>query len=158
MEIWKPLRNFPGYDGSSEGRIKNVRTQRILNNHIDEKGRVKACLRKNNKQYTVKVARVLADTFLGEHPGMDICHKDLDHSNVQINNLEWRTRSETISSAFKRGSKLPSRGTAIRVIETNDIYRSVSECARAIGCDRSEIFKCLNGKRKHIKGYHFERV
>ena len=38
MEIWKPIRDFPGYNASSEGRIMNVRTQRILKPVIDEYG------------------------------------------------------------------------------------------------------------------------
>ena len=158
MEIWKPLRNFPSYNGSTEGRIMNIRTQRILKTFINEKGYEKVCLRKNNQQYTVSVHKVIAETFLGEHPGMDVRHKDLNRSNNRPDNLEWCTRAETISDAFERGSKLPSRGTQVRVVETGDIYRSISECSRATGCDRSEIFKYLAGRRQHVKGYHFEVV
>ena len=158
MEIWKPLKNFPSYNGSSEGRIMNIKTQRILKTFVNNKGYVIISLRKNNKQYTVKVARVIAETFLGEYPGMDICYKDLDRSNVQVDNLEWCTRSEAITRSFEFSNRLPSRGTPIRIVETSDVYRSVSDCARDIDCDRSEIFKCLAGKRDNIKGYHFERI
>lgn len=158
MEIWKPLKNFPSYNGSSEGRIMNIRTQRILKTFISTKGYVQVCLRKNNRQYTVRVGKIIAETFLGEHPGMDVTYKDLDRTNVCVDNLEWCTRSETISRAFERGSKLPSRGTPIRVLETGETYRSASDCARDINCDRSEIFKCLAGKRDNIRGYHFERL
>ena len=156
MEIWKPLRNFPSYNGSSEGRIMNIRTQRILKTFINEKGYEKVCLRKNNQQYTVSVHKVIAETFLGEHPGMDVRHKDLDRSNNCADNLEWCTRSELISKAFERGSKLPARATRVRVIETGLIFNSVAECARALGCDKSEIFKQLAGKRENVKGLRFE--
>ena len=78
MEIWKPLKNFPSYDGSSEGRIRNIRTQRILKTYINEKGYETVCLRKNGRQYTVKVSKVIAETFLGEHPGMDVRNKNGD--------------------------------------------------------------------------------
>lgn len=158
MEIWKSLKNFPGYNGSTEGRIMNIKTQRIMKTFIDDRGYVKVCLRKNNQQHTVKVARVLAETFLGECSGMDICYKDLDRSNVRVNNLEWCTRSEAVNRSFELSNRAPSRGTPIRIVETHDIYRSASECARAVDCDRSEIFKCLAGKRNNIKGYHFERL
>lgn len=134
----------------------NIRTQRILKTFINEKGYEKVCLRKNNQQYTVSVHKVIAETFLGEHPGMDVRHKDLDRSNNRIDNLEWCTRSELISEAFERGSKLPSRATRVRVIETGLIFDSIAECARVIGCDRSSISKCLAGRLNHAKGYHFE--
>lgn len=158
MEIWKPLKNFPSYNGSTEGRIMNIRTQRILKTFADSKGYIKVCLRKNNQQYTVRVAKVIAETFLGEHPGMDVSYKDLDPTNVCADNLEWCTRSEVIRKSFERGGRVPSRSIPVRVIETNDIFRSVNECARSIGCDKSEIFRCLNGERASVKGYHFERL
>lgn len=158
MEIWKPLRNFPSYDGSTEGRIRNIKTRRIMKTFTDERGYIKVCLRKNNQSYTVKAARVLAETFLGEHPDLDVTYKDLDRSNLRINNLEWCTRSKVIQDAFDRGSKIPVRCTPIRVIETDDIYSSVSECARAVQCDKSDIFKYLAGNRDNVRGYHFERL
>ena len=41
MEIWKPLKNFPSYNGSTEGRIMNIRTQRIMRTYTNSKGEVK---------------------------------------------------------------------------------------------------------------------
>lgn len=102
MEVWKPLRNFPSYNGSSEGRIMNIRTQRILKPTINEKGYYQVCLRKNNVQYSVRVHRVIAETFLGENPGMDVRHKDDDRLNNNMDNLEWCTRSEIMSRRRRR--------------------------------------------------------
>ena len=158
MEIWKPLRNFPSYNGSSEGRIMNIKTQRIMKTFTNEKGYVQVCLRKNNQQYTVKVHKVIAETFLGECQGMDVRHKDFNRSNNRVDNLEWCTRSETIKSAFERGSKLPSRRISVRVVETGNTYNSIRSCARDINCDQTEICKYFAGKCQHVKGYHFERI
>lgn len=107
MEIWKPLRNFPSYDGSTEGRIRNVRTQRIQKPTLNKNGCLKVSLYKNGRRYTVKVRRVIAETFLGAHPGMDVRHKDNNCLNVRLNNLEWCTRSELIKAAYNRGTKKP---------------------------------------------------
>lgn len=158
MEIWKPLRNFPSYNGSSEGRIMNIKTQRIMKMYINEKGYVQVCLRKNNRQYTVRVAQVIADTFLGEHPGMDVTYKNGNRSDVSADNLEWCTRQEVIQRAFERGDRVPSRQIPIRVIETGEAYDSIRECARDIGCHQTDICKCISGKIKQVKGYHFERI
>lgn len=158
MEIWKPLKNFPRYNGSTEGRIMNIRTQRILKTFVNSQGYELICLRKNNKQYTVKVGRVIAETFLGEHPGMDVGYKNGDRLQNNISNLEWRTRQETIRDAFDRGTKVPSRQIAIRVIETGATYSSIRECAKDLGCCQSDISRCLQGKSKQVNGYHFERA
>lgn len=101
MEIWKTLKNFPSYNVSSYGRIMNVKTQRILKTFINEKGYQTVCLRKNNKQYTVRVHKLIAETFLGKQSGMDVRHKDRNRSNNHVDNLEWCTRKETINNAFK---------------------------------------------------------
>ena len=158
METWKPLRNFPSYNGSSEGRIMNIRTQRILKTFVNEKGYETVCLRKNNQQHTVKVHKVIAETFLGEHPGMDVRHKNGDRSKNNIDNLEWCSRQETIASAFERGTKIPSRQIPVKVLETGKRYSSIRECARDINCSQTEICKYLSGKRSHVKGYHFECI
>ena len=158
MEIWKPIRDFPCYNASSEGRIMNVRTQHILKPVIDEYGYSKVTLRKNGKQYCVRVHRLIADTFLGDSENLDVRAKNLDISNTRPDNLECCTRSETIMRAYERGSKAPSNRTRIRVIETGDIFESISECARELGCNKSSISKFLSGRLNDVKGYHFEVV
>ena len=89
---------------------------------------------------------------------MDVRYKDSDKSNIRVENLYWSTRSETIQSAFVRGTKTPQHRTPVKVIETKDIFESVAECGRILGVDKSAIFKCLRGYQDSIKGYHFERV
>lgn len=158
MEVWKPLRDFPSYNGSSEGRIMNVRTQKILRTKINDNGYEQVCLRKNNRPYTVRVHKLIAETFLGPHPGMDVRHIDLDRTNNRVENLYWTSRSETITDAFERGSKTPPQNTAVRVIETDEVYESVAKCARTIGCSRTDIFKQLAGILPHVKNLHFERL
>lgn len=158
METWKPLKNFPSYNGSTEGRIMNIRTQRILKTFINNNGYEIICLRKNNKQYTVKVGRVIAETFLGEHPGMDVGYKNGNRSQNNISNLEWRTRQETIRAAFESGNKVPSRQIAVKVVENNNTYNSIRACARDLDCYSTDICKFLSGKVKQVKGYHFKRL
>jgi hypothetical protein len=136
----------------------NVRTQRILKSQINEKGQEQLTLRKNNHQYTVKVHRIIAETFLGEHPGMDVRHRDLNPQNNRVDNLYWSSRKETINDSFERGDRLPNHRTPIRVIETGEVYESVAKCSRETGCASSDIFKCMAGTAPHVKGYHFERL
>ena len=53
-ETWLPCREFPDYEVSSEGKIRNIYTGRILKTNINDKGYEIVCLRKDGKQYTRK--------------------------------------------------------------------------------------------------------
>ena len=158
MEIWKPLYGFPSYNGSSEGRIMNVRTQRILKTQRNDRGYETATLRKNNQQYSVRVHKLIAQTFLGDHPGMDVRHRDLDRSNNRVDNLYWSTRKETVNDYFDMGLRTPARCIPVSVVETGEVYSSIRACARDTGCSQSEICKQLAGKISHVKGLHFKEV
>lgn len=92
MEIWKPAHKFPGYECCSDGRIRNIRTQRVQKPFSDKKGRMKVSLYKDRKRYNVKPKRIVAETFLGEHPGMEVRLRDGDRTNTAVSNLEWFRR------------------------------------------------------------------
>lgn len=111
MEEWKQLKNFPGYEGSTEGRIRNIRTQKIQKPIANDKGYLKVDVYKNKRRRNVKVSRLIAETFHGSHPGMDVRYKDSDRSNVSADNLEWCTRSELIKDAYSKGTKKPRKST-----------------------------------------------
>ena len=107
MEEWKQLKNFPGYEGSTEGRIRNIRTQKIQKPTPSEKGYLKVSLHKNKKRYSVKAGRAIAETFLEGRSDMDVRYKDNDRTNISVDNLEWCTRSDLIKDAYLRGTKKP---------------------------------------------------
>lgn len=158
METWKPLKNYPGYEGSTEGRIKNIRTQHVLKPNLTDKGVAQLTLVKDERPRTVKIHRAIAATFLDGDPNLDVRHKDRDRSNNRVDNLEYITRSDLIQEAFDRGSKRPSRQIPVRVVETGQQYDSIRACARDTGCAQAEICKYLSGKRPHVKGLHFEKI
>ena len=157
MNKWKPLYNYPGYEGSPDGQIRNVRTQRVLKPVINGSGVPVLSLQTDNGQRSVNARRVLAETFTGEHPGMDVRYRDPDNDSLAIDNLEWCTRSETIQRGYDRGTKKSPTCVRVRVVETGETYDTIKECAEATGCDKSDISKYLAGKRKSIKGLHFVR-
>ena len=159
MEWWLQLKDFPDYDVSNEGRIRNRRSGRILKPQQNDRGYEQISIRKNNKYHNQRVHRLVADTFFdGDHEGYDVNHIDGNKRNNHISNLEFCTRQENIRHAFDTGLKKPSRQMRVRVKETGKIYESLRECERSTGCSETEISKYLKGKRTHVKGYHFEKV
>ena len=163
-EKWIPAYGFPKYEVSSEGRIRNFKTGKILKTQINQKGYEVLTLMRNGRQHTVRVHRLVAESFYGSpHDGMYVKHIDDDVSNNKASNLEFSTRKEIIRHAIERGtmSKNDYGKPRIRVrdITTGIVYNSLNECERDTGIDHSEISKYISGKIKYpIKGHMFERI
>lgn len=79
------------------------------------------------------------------------------HNNCSYN-LEWTTASENIQHAIRTGLKPAPEGRTIRIVETGNVYDSISECARAIGGIRKNVSACLTGRKHTHRGFHFEYV
>ena len=51
-----------------------------------------------------------------------------------------------------------SYGTAIRIVETGEIFDTRTQCAQHLGVNVSMISMCLSGKAKTCRGYHIELI
>lgn len=160
MSRWNRSNLYPRYDVSDDGQIKNNKTGRIMKTAINTRGYEQVCLRDDNKtQHTVRVHRLVADAFLdGDKEHLDVNHIDGDKLNNRASNLEWCTRKENIAHAYDTGLKVDKTKVKVRVVETGEEYDSLSACSRSIGGDRGQIHRCLIGKEKSCRGYHFEAV
>lgn len=158
-EEWRKLKDFSKYEGSSEGRIRNSKTGRILKTSLKEKRYEQVSLFKDKKSHTKSVHCLIADAFYdGDHTGLEVNHIDGNKLNNRIDNLEYCTRSANTLHALKMNLRKPPNQIGIKIVETGEVYNSVRECARSIGCDPYTIRTRLRGYDKPYKGYHFERV
>lgn len=169
-EIWKPIPNFEGlYEASNIGRIRSVErkvssgkgertvSSKILKPILDEWGYEKVSLSKGGKCVSRKVNRLVAQAFIpnpNNYPQVN--HKDGIKTHNYIENLEWCTASQNMKHCFENG--MSDWRTKVKIIETGQVFNSLSECARAIGGHINNIQMCLKGRRKTHKGYHFEIV
>lgn len=118
-EEWKSITDFPNYEVSSLGRVKNIITNKLKACRVDLFGYKCTDLYNNGKSKTIKIHKLVAEAFIGDRPlNYDINHIDGNKQNNVYTNLEYCTRSENIRHAFKLG-----------LIKVDDVWREKSRLA-----------------------------
>ena len=161
-EVWKVVEDYPNYEVSNLGRVRNKSTGRLMTQKIGREGHyMSVYLSNKGKENTQRVHRLVADAFLGKHPDLMVNHIDGNKLNNNVSNLEWCTSGENNRHAIKMGLNHPGayQKRPIRVIETGEIFDGVVECANAIGGDFRNVYRSLNHERHYpVNGLHFEYV
>ena len=106
MEHWIQIKDY-NYEASSEGRIRNLDTKRVLKPAIHKNTgyqRVSLCTG-FKKQTNFRVNRLVAEAFI-ENPYNKpyVHHKDGNKLNNKANNLEWVTAKENTKYAIDAGT------------------------------------------------------
>lgn len=124
VEVWKDVKGYEGlYQVSSLGRIKSFEKcvnrgkchrgwkEHLLAFGIDGSGYFRTNLANLGKNRTVKVHRIVAETFLDNPDNLpQVNHKDGDKQNNHVDNLEWCDASHNIRHAFEHGLNRKPKG------------------------------------------------
>lgn len=159
-EIWKQIEDFPNYEVSNRGRVRNKKTGRLKTQRLGRNERyISVWLIHNGVEATRRVHRLVAEAFLGKHPNLIVNHIDGDRTNNNVENLEWCTAAENNRHAIDTGLNHPGayQKRPVRVVETGEIFDGVVECANAIDGNFQNVHAALNHKNRHtVNGLHFE--
>lgn len=149
MEDWRSIDEFPDYQVSSEGRVRNVRTGRVLTPSWVQGCKV-VPIRRENRPKNHYVHRLVAMAFIRpDIEGLQVKFVNGDKNDCSTRNLRV--------TDF-RAPKPRATGRKILVVETGDIYNSVQQCADAINGRREGIYSVLSDRAWTYKGYHFQYV
>lgn len=160
MERWEPLEDFPGYEVSDQGRIRNENTGRLLGIYDNGYGVLQVVMRRNGRPTARAVHKLVAEVFI--HPGPEGAvpiHIDGDHTNNSADNLEWKplwfARKRTLG--FRREEPLDRR--PVRRVSTGEVYLNAREAARALGSLEEQILWAARwGEGRYHKGSSWEFV
>lgn len=156
---WKTITGYPDYKVNVYGEVYSIRKGRILTPQQNIWGYLFVTLYNENGPKIHTIHRLVANAFI---PNIDdkpqVNHIDGCKRNNRVNNLEWCTNSENEKHAFSLGLKHPTRQKKIRIVETDEIYDSIHECARVINGNFTAISNCIRGISKTHLGYHYEVV
>lgn len=94
-EIWKIIEDFPNYEVSTFGNIKNKTTNKILKPSLNSSGYYRNTLVNTLKTKVVTLHKAVAEAFI-QNPlnKPTVNHKDRNKLNNKVENLEWATNVE----------------------------------------------------------------
>ena len=153
IEEWKDIKGYEGlYKVSNTGKVMSVERYRknhtklqlvpaaIKSSRTDPQGYHQIDLYKDNIQHTVRVHRLVAETFIDNPLGKDtVNHIDGNKDNNRADNLEWATSEEQNRHLYKHNLKKKENiqkavsamnaasSKKVRCVETNEIFKSCSE-------------------------------
>lgn len=105
--MYAVIRNHPNYLISSNGDVRNVKTDKFLKNSRSGNGYLTCFVDGKNEL----LHRLLAETFIPNPDNLPcINHKDGNKLNNTLSNLEWCTYGENEKHAYKTGLKKYSHG------------------------------------------------
>ena len=170
MEEWKSIEEFPNYEISSLGNVKNIITGKVLKNSV-KGGYCHVSLTNENYKKTLLVHRLVALAFI-ENPEnkLEVNHKDKNKLNICVSNLEWMSRRE--NNIHKcQGVKITSNKNkeVLRINKnTNEIlekYNSIELAGtwvfnngytKTVHNGRNAIGNCLSGLSKLAYNFKWE--
>lgn len=164
MEIYKVISNYPNYEVSNLGNVRNKKTGKVLKPGKDGDGYLHVVLCKEGKTKLFKVHRLVANAFL-QNPNNkpQINHINGIKTDNRLENLEWVTCSDNIKHAFRTGLKFKSEkaGTPkqrVRCIETNQEFESQLSASKYFGCNPCSIHDSIHFGYRVLKQFHFELI
>ena len=108
-EDWRSVSEYLNYRVSSLGRIRHIKTGRILKSHSDTNGYLVIWLSKEQIRKRYSVHRLVAREFI-EKPDntKNVDHIDHNKDNNNMNHLRWASRSQNNMNMSKRVRHCPS--------------------------------------------------
>lgn len=168
MMIWRDVSGYEGlYQVSDSGVVRNKRTSAVLKVSINHGGyeRVKLYKHIDGKRVakTFLVHRLIALSFVpNEENKPQVNHIDGNKKNNCANNLEWCTQSENLAHSVRIGLRDMSCCTNVTKKKVEqwsldgkhiNTWNSMSDAARMLGLQVSNISRCCAGKIEHTGGY-----
>jgi len=121
MTEWKSIPDFPQYEASTDGQIRNKETLKVIAPY-KHKGYDRVRLRKDGVKFHRKVHRLVAITH---SPPIDGCSHVLHGSKGQqdnsVENLRWGTHSQNMLDRRRDGTDPRGENHPCAKLKTEDI-------------------------------------
>lgn len=156
MERWKKIVGFENYSVSTEGRVRNDKSGRVLKPQM-RKGYLRVCVYNGSKKY-LTLSRLVAESFIPNPQNHQfVNHKSEDKMDNRVNNLEWcdrlynntyGTRCERVKSSLQK-QQYNQRGCIVDGVQ----YHSIRSAERCCSVTKGTFVCALNRGQTHCKGH-----
>lgn len=158
MEDWIEIEDFPSYEVSSHGRVRNRSTGRVLlESRHPRTGLLMVFLRRDLKQHTRTIHKLVAAAHL--YPGPHGCvpiHLDGNRDNNRADNLDWKPLPFARELTEERGRDRPIDPRRVRFIEKEKVYTNALEAARDLGgLEKLVLSACRSNGAMSYRGGHW---
>ena len=173
MEAWKTIKGFDNYKVSTQGRVMNMKSGKILIPFVTKNGYQMVSLCRGGMIQKMYVHRLVLETFLPvEDSTLQVNHINGIKVDNNLDNLEWCTsqenhlhRSRTLgikSSSDHMNTMCELAAKAhykpVKCVETGVIYKSCTEAAKTINRSPTSIWQALIGRTATCGGLHWEYI
>ena len=147
MEQWKVICDFPDYEASSEGNIREKNTGKGIKQHANQNGYKMVWVYIDGKRTRKYVHRLVALAFLGSpHNNEEVNHKNGIRSDNNINNLEWVTHIDNIRQREETRQNIKNTRLNLRILRVRNNLTQ-EEMAKITGVNRMTYVFIENGER-----------
>lgn len=158
FETFVKIDGFEKYEVSNLGKVRNIKSGRILKPYLTKNGYLMHLLYENNKQKHLYLHRIIAITFI-DNPEEKPCvnHIDENKLNNDLSNLEWCTVKE--NNIHGTRTKRVAEKCSIKVVQLDlndnvlNEFESMKQAERETGIPNGNISSCCNGRTKSAGGY-----
>lgn len=160
VEEWKTIEEFPNYEVSSLGNIRNKKTPtklHSLNKSGPKRNYYSVMFSINNKQTRRNVHRLVAKAFIPNPKNLpEVNHKDENGLNNRVDNLEWCDRTYNLSYGTRTKRFIEAKSIPILQCDKqgNVIkeWKSQKEICEILHLDSGSLAHALAGWRINQKG------
>ena len=84
LETFVKIKGFEKYEVSNLGKVRNIKSGRILKSYLDKDGYLKHCLCEHNKRKYMFLHRIIATAFI-DNPKEKPCVNHIDENKLNNN-------------------------------------------------------------------------
>ena len=154
----KDIRNYENmYAVTEDGRVWSYKSNKFLKQTLLNRGYLQVELYNNGVGKKFLIHRLVAEAYLPNPDNLpQVNHKDENKQNNSVENLEWCTEKENDNYGNRNKNIARANATAVRCVELDRIFESISEAARELNLCKSNICRCLKKHSRTTGGYHWE--
>jgi len=162
FETFVKIEGFEKYEVSNLGKVRNIKSGRVLKPKLNKYGYLTHCLYGHDKKKFRLLHRIIATAFIDnpdEKPQVN--HIDENKLNNDLSNLEWCTVRENIIHGTRTKRAAEKRFKKVIQLDLNDNvlneFESIRQAEQKTGIDASSICRCCNGKAKRAGYYKWRK-